>query len=344
MPDFIESLKLEIELRATKYPLFIDTIYFGGGTPSIIPINLLEEVVRVIKLNFKISDNPEITIECNPDDINRDYLEKILHLGFNRISIGNQSFNDTDLYKMGRRHNSAQGLNSIDEAKKSGFKNISVDFIYGLPWSSENLFLENLNVLKNIEVHHVSAYHLSIENKTRFYNLNQQGKLGYLNDQGSYNQYLLLCDVLTQIGMTHYEVSNFCKPGYESKHNSSYWNQISYIGFGAGGHSFVDNKRFWNKPDLKNYISKKFSLIYREENLSKTDRFNEMIMLGLRTINGVNIEDCRENFPEFYNDFYIKAKKWCGNNKLYIIENRLICNEKNWFQVDGIIQDFIIQN
>lgn len=342
IPQFVENLKSEIALRAPDFNFQIDTIYFGGGTPSLLKPEHLTEILNAFKSFFLISDKAEITIECNPDDLSVSYLNEILNRGFNRLSIGIQSFNDLDLQKMQRRHNSHQAKMAVDNAIKVGFNNIGVDFIYGLPWSNRQSFLENLAAFQNLPVQHISAYHLTIEKGTSFFNMKRNGLLNELSDVESLEQYLLLCDGLGKAGKIHYEVSNFCIPGYFSQHNTSYWKGVAYLGFGPGSHSFVENKRFWNKSNLKQYLTSRFDLLQEEETLSRAERYNEMIMLGLRTMWGINMEHCNINFTEYFQGFNQTAEKWIDRGWLTVLNNHLICKEEHWFQVDRIIEDFLI--
>ena len=200
IPQFVENLKSEIALRATDFNYPINTIYFGGGTPSLLKPEHLTEILNAFKNFFIISDKAEITIECNPDDLSVSYLNEIFNRGFNRLSIGIQSFNDLDLQKMQRRHNSHQAKMAIDNAIKVGFNNIGVDFIYGLPWSNRQSFRENLAVFQSLPVQHISAYHLTIEKGTSFFSLKRNGFLNELSDVESLEQYLLLCYGLSKVG------------------------------------------------------------------------------------------------------------------------------------------------
>ncbi len=344
IPAFVDSLSKEIASNSHNFPFEVNTIYFGGGTPSLLSAKLLKVVLDLFYKHYNVSNDSEITIECNPDDLNPSYLDEIINIGFNRLSIGIQSFNDVDLVKMGRRHNANQGFRVIQGAVKAGFNNIGVDFIYGLPWSNRDSFLQNLDFFKNLPVQHISAYHLSIEKGTAFHKKKLMGQMKEINDSESLEQYLLLCNGLHQVGMDHYEVSNFSKPGCFSRHNSSYWKGVPYLGFGPGSHSYVNNKRFWNKAFLNHYLSGQFNLLYQEETLSNVDRYNEMIMLGLRACWGVDMERCRLEFADLYKFFLTLADKWCKRGLLYIEESHLKCREESWFQVDGIIEDFIVSN
>lgn len=339
---FLNSLKQEIALKSTSFPYPIQTIYFGGGTPSLIKSEYLKDILILLQQYYNVNTNCEITIECNPDDLSKIYLDEILAVGFNRLSIGIQSFNDSDLKIMGRRHNAAQAFATIDDSKKAGFTNIGVDFIYGLPWSNLDSFTSNLKTFANLDVQHISAYCLSIEKGTAFFAKMEKGLVHELDDSKSLDQYNMLCHEFNKSGFEHYEVSNFCRKGFYSQHNSAYWKGIPYLGFGPGSHSYKQGVRFWNKPDIKLYYEGNLGLLERMETLTKLDSYNEMIMLGLRTIWGVNIEVCKIQFPEYFSHFMLKMNKYCNNGLLFQNGENLKCYEKSWFMVDGIIEDFML--
>ena len=327
-----------MNFRAETFLFPIETVYFGGGTPSLLISNQIEEIISAVFENYEVTTNPEITCECNPDDLSFDYLKNIREAGINRLSIGIQSFSDNDLQFMGRRHNSKQAFKAIERSIKAGFENIGVDMIYGLPCSNHKLFSENLKKFADLPVQHLSAYNLTIEKDTPFFKKN----LKELDDDESFRQYLILCETLKSRGMIHYEVSNFCKNGCHSQHNSSYWEGKPYLGIGAGSHSYYNGKRCWNKQDLRLYNSDNFNLIREEEILSETNKFNEQIMLGLRTRRGINLNQTETCFKSFFDDFIKTAIKWQDKGALYIENNHLICREEKWFIVDGVIEDFIV--
>ncbi len=336
---FIESLLSEISLRANEFEHKINTIYFGGGTPSLLKRDFIEKIFIQLKNNFLFNDNFEWTVEANPDDINEDYLKSLKNIGVNRLSIGTQSFNDKDLREMGRRHNAQQAIDSIKVAQNVGFDNISIDLIYGLPWSNDVEFEKNIKIISTLNVQHISAYHLIFEEGTNFYSLLKKGIMKEMDDEQSLNQFLILSKKLKETGFLQYELSNFCIPNYESKHNSSYWNGEPYIGFGPGSHSFYNNKRKWVKGELRLYNAKKFDKIIEEEVLTIADKYNEAIMLGLRTEKGVDLNFIKNNFEKYYFNISSKSKKWIDKNLLVIDDNFLKCTPKGWFLSDAIIED-----
>jgi oxygen-independent coproporphyrinogen III oxidase len=339
---FFKALKQEIIQLAPNFPYIIQTLYFGGGTPSLLKSGMYEELFQLLKSQFDFGVDVEMTIEANPDDLTPGYIHDLLNIGFNRISIGIQSFQDADLQEMGRRHSAEQALQSIHNAHQGGFRNIGMDLIYGLPWSSTKVFENNLNIFKSLPVNHLSAYHLTFEEGTPFERLLKRGVYTEMKDSKSFEQYELLCRFTANNGYEHYEVSNFSQPGFRSRHNSSYWNGSPYIGFGPGSHSYFNGKRSWNKPDLMTYNSGIGSGISEEESLKKEDLFNEAIMLGLRTSDGVHLQHLQSVHPQFYEAFSKRTVKWMEKGDLYLQMNRLICTEKSWFIVDSIIKDLFI--
>lgn len=339
---FFKVLKQEILSYAALFPHPIETLYFGGGTPSLLKSGMYKELFQILKSHYHFTADVEITIEANPDDLNATYIEDLLDIGFNRISIGIQSFHDTDLQEMGRRHNADQSLKAIHAAYQGGFRNIGMDLIYGLPWSNIAQFKENLDIFKTLPVNHLSAYHLTFEEGTPFHRLLQRGVYSEINDSDSYRQYELLCDYTARQGFEHYEVSNFSKAGFRSKHNSSYWNGVPYIGFGPGSHSYYHGKRRWNKSDLVTYNKGDWSKVSEEELLKKEDVFNEALMLGLRTADGIDLDQLKSIDVAYFDDFSKRIVNWVKKGDVYKDKNKLICTEKSWFIVDSIIKDLFI--
>jgi len=336
--NYIQSLKNELNYRAESFCFPIKTIYFGGGTPSLLKTNQIEEIILTIFEKYDVLPNPEITCECNPDDLNFEYLKKLREVGINRLNIGIQSFLDNDLQFMNRRHNAKQALDAVEQSIKAGFDNIGVDMIYGLPWNNQKSFSENLKKFADLPVQHLSAYHLTIEKDTPFSKRN----IKELDDTESFRQYKLLCETMNNKGMIHYEVSNFCLPDFHSKHNSSNWEGKPYLGIGAGAHSFYKGKRFWNKQDISIYKSDNFNFVREEEILTENNKFNELIMLRLRTYKGIDLSKTETEFQQFFKNFMKTAKKWQENGVLYVENNHLKCREEKWFIIDKVISDFVV--
>lgn len=274
----------------------LKTLYFGGGTPSLLTPSVLKNLTEI----FNFSENPEITIELNPDDITAEYLAGIKDAGINRISIGSQTFDDNILKLIGRRHNSAQIINSVESAKKAGFENISLDLIYGLP----NQTLEGLEKdLKNclmLDIQHLSTYGLKIDDGS-YWRVNPPKDLP--DDDTQADMYELINDIMTKNGFRRYEVSNFSKSGYESKHNLNYWNNSEYYGFGVSAHGYKDGVRYSNFETLEEYLQNptehKFS-----KKLSEKEMLEESIFLGFRKTDGINVKEIEGRFGINFSEKY----------------------------------------
>ncbi len=293
MPDFLSSLECEMEEKASYLegePL--ETIYFGGGTPSLIPMNRLRNLFEKISRNFSLAPGCEITLEANPDDLSRIYLHE-LHLStpVNRLSVGIQSFRDPDLKVLNRRHSSKQAIECIEDAKRAGFMNITIDLIYGLPDMDLTAWRSNLEIAFSMDVQHLSAYHLTIEPNTAMARMTSRGLIHLPGEGDSTEQFLLLNQRAVENGFEHYEISNLAKKGYLSRHNSNYWNQKKYLGLGPSAHSFNRVSRQWNVSHLKKYIDaiRSGSSYSESEILDEKTKFNEYLMLSLRTDRGIRM-------------------------------------------------------
>ena len=270
----------------------ISSIYFGGGTPSVLSIKEIDEILGAVYSHYNVEKNAEITFECNPDDLTQDYLRELKFVGINRLSIGVQSFNDEYLKWMNRSHDASQSKKSIEYGAEAGFNNITLDLIYGLPQLSNKEWSANLNEALSLPVNHLSAYSLTMEENTPYIKLVNQGKYKKPSDDISSSHYQILVQQTTDLGWEHYEVSSFCKPGNYSKHNSSYWSGNKYIGVGPSAHSYDGNSRYWNVSDNKSYlecISTK-KRYFESEELTVSNRVNEYLLTGLRTKWGVDLE------------------------------------------------------
>ncbi|MGQ1889530.1 radical SAM family heme chaperone HemW [Thermophagus sp. OGC60D27] len=343
--QFIEKLFEEIVERRSFFEnteKSISTIYFGGGTPSLFSEKYFNDVLNRISTHYSLENNVEITIEVNPDDLNLEYLKSLYSIGINRLSIGVQSFYDVDLKKMGRRHDAAQSRQVLEWAFQSGFQNVGADLIYGLPWSNAATFLSNLDILKEYPVKHLSAYHLTIEQGTYFGRLKRNNKLVEIDDSESEALFWKLHDKTIHMGFEHYEISNFCKDGLYSKHNTAYWNDEPYLGLGPGAHSFDGKKRYWNKSDLQQYIKNGFSDGLASETLDGYDRFNEFLMLRLRTARGICIKQVENCFENGWKKIETKIRKWVNDGFLEVNDGFIYGSRKGWFVIDGIIKDLFI--
>jgi oxygen-independent coproporphyrinogen-3 oxidase len=287
--EMVSSIAKEMEIRAKEIDEEINTIYFGGGTPSLLHISLLETLMNSARKHYNINDQAEITLEANPDDIDLEKAEAWKALGINRFSIGIQSFADENLKWMNRAHNAKQSITAIDIIKQTGFTNYSIDLIYGTPGQSMEGWAKDLRTAFELGVPHLSCYALTVEEKTALNSLIQRGELLGVNQDEQADRFETLMQLSANAGYHHYEISNFALSGYESKHNSAYWEGVVYLGFGPSAHSFDGNKRKWNISNNNAYIKSltNHMLPHKEETLSKKDVLNEYIMTALRQSKGI---------------------------------------------------------
>jgi oxygen-independent coproporphyrinogen-3 oxidase len=294
--EMINCLTKEIELQIPYLKnQTIETIYFGGGTPSLLSFSELNSILKAIRLNYSVDSSAEITLEANPDDINRESLNEWKSAGINRLSIGLQSFRKEDLIWMNRAHSSQEALNCVKLAKEAGFNNISVDLIYGLPNFTLDDWKKNIQTVISFGIQHVSAYCLTVEEKTVLSKWVEQKKIVPANEDDQSDQFETLLSELENAGIEQYEISNFSIPEFHSKHNSNYWKGKHYLGIGPSAHSFNGISRSWNVSNNKEYIKKikEQGIWFETEKLSVKDQFNELILIGLRTSVGVNIEQLK---------------------------------------------------
>ncbi|MCX6236358.1 MAG: radical SAM family heme chaperone HemW [Bacteroidia bacterium] len=339
-----ELVKFEIkELVSRKDYLnkeLIETIYFGGGTPSLLSIDNISELLNCTKQNFVISNECEITFEANPDDLDEEYLKCLYSLEINRLSIGIQSFNDSILKFLGRRHNSKKLQYIIETAQNIGFTNISVDLIFGIPGMELSTYLESLNRVIKLNVQHISAYSLTISKGTLFYKMLKNNKLNEINEEDLINQFNKTIDLLSDNGFLHYEISNYAKEGFKSRHNCSYWENVKYLGIGPSAHSYNLVSRQWNISDTKKYCSNidQLKCFYEVEFLTNNDHFNEYIITGLRNSNGVSKKYIIENFDEKIScHFMKKIKNLYNDNLIYFNSDKIVLTRKGI-----LISDYIL--
>ncbi len=342
IPEFITALQTEIDSKSKIFKnKTIKTIYFGGGTPSLLSIQQIKILLTYIAKNFNISQHVEITFEANPDNLTFEYLQKLKDTEINRISIGIQSLNDKILKFLRRKHSSKTALKCIENATRLGFNNISIDLIYGIPGLTNQTWINNLHNVLSLPVQHLSAYHLGIEKGTLLFKQFQNNLFQNIDEDKSFQQYLSLIEISNKMGFLQYEISNFSKPSMESKHNSAYWKHIDYLGFGPSAHSFYDNSRSYNVNNLSEYI-KNPKNNFEKEHSSKTDLHNEVIMLSLRTKLGLNLSNYEHVFGQM-NLITLKKKISKFNNSLYnITENQLNLTDKGMFISDGIIEKLFL--
>jgi oxygen-independent coproporphyrinogen-3 oxidase len=344
--EFIQSLVKEIELKKKKInSSAILTLYFGGGTPSILSKIEFKEVIKKLKESIDLSQLIEFTIEVNPDDITQEKLDFWLENGVNRLSIGTQSFRDSDLKLMNRAHSGNEALNSIHLAKKAGFSNISIDLIYGIPGLNNSNWIENLEKVVSLGIPHVSSYCLTVEEKTALSHLIKTKKIAIPDEEIASEQFLIMIDYLEKYGIHQYEISNFSKIGMESKHNKSYWSGELYHGLGPGAHSFNGENRYWNISNNQQYFKSIEQGIIPEEIeiLSLENKYNELIMTSLRTREGIDMERMSKLFSnEIISDFEKNINKWINSGKIIKLENQYILSKEGRFFADGIASDLFI--
>lgn len=291
---FVDALKKEIRGRSKEFAQIgetVNTIYFGGGTPSVLRATQLGSILNTIRKYYPICVNePEITIEVNPDDVTPAFMRYIKEAGFNRLSIGVQSFYDSHLKWMNRRHTGEQAIIAFNFAREAGFKNISIDLMFGFEGLTTHTWKENIKTAISLSPEHISCYQMCVERETKLYTQYLSGEYVELNDQASLRQFTSLQTHLAEAGYMQYEVSSFCKPAMESRHNSAYWNFTPYLGFGPAAHSFNGVERVWNCKGVNSYINgvQKGTRLYKAEAISAKDRFNEFVMLSLRTTKGMD--------------------------------------------------------
>lgn len=321
----------------------VSTIYFGGGTPSILSLDNLNQIITCIEKNFNVQSDAEKTLEANPENISLDYAFGLKSLGFNRISLGVQSFDDKDLKLLNRSHNSLMAKQAILTLQQVGFKNISVDLISNLPNTTLSSWKKNLERVFFYSIPHISCYTLMREEGTMLDILLKKEKLQFISEEEQLEQMDFTMDFLAEKGYNHYETSSYAIPGFESKHNTRYWQNGEYIGFGAAAHSFVGNTRFWNESNVKEYVKRinegNFSKKGREEKLSLKDRYNEYVMLRSRLSNGLNSEYVKDNLPEYYSYFLTKLSKIKRDGYL-TLDNKL--TRKGWQLQDRMILELAL--
>jgi len=345
--DLIACLVKEIELRKDELQnTTIETIYFGGGTPSLLASNEIETLVNAVYQNHKVVANPEITLEANPDDLSEEKIIELFKSSINRLSIGIQSFFEHDLKLMNRAHNADEAKNCLSLATRY-FDNISVDLIYGIPDCTNQQWLQNINIALGFGISHISSYALTVEPKTALAKFIEKGIIKNVDDEKAEAQFIILIDELEKANFVHYETSNFGKEGFFSINNTSYWLGKSYLGIGPSAHSFNGKQRSWNVRNNAKYIKSigQNALPIERETLSKNDRYNEYIMTGLRTIWGVSLDKVKTNFGEKFVEYLEnQSKKYITQELLYIDNEILKTTKKGKFLSDGIASDLFMLN
>lgn len=342
---YIGALCREIEMRRNYLQgEKIGTIYFGGGTPSQLSREDFAQVFAAIERTFGSITAGEITLEANPDDLTEEYLQSLTSLPFNRISMGIQTFRDDTLRLLNRRHNAQQAIDAVARCKRAGFDNISIDLIYGLPGETADSWTADLQKAISLNVNHISAYHLIYEEGTRMYEMLQQHCVEEVDEDSSVEFFSTLIDELTKAGYEHYEISNFCKPGKHSRHNTSYWQGIKYMGCGPSAHSFDGMSREWNVSSLHKYIEaiENGGRDYEMEELDLTTRYNEYIITTMRTQWGADIVTLEQRFGTKLKDYCLHmAQSYINDGKLSLSGNTLKLTRDGIFVSDGIMSDML---
>lgn len=340
-----EAMKKETILRSKEIDLPIESIYFGGGSPSLLNPKLIDELIELIKLNFKLEDKTEVTLEVNPDDVASDYLIDLRKAGINRVSIGVQSFLDRDLTLMNRAHKCHQALNALELISKN-FTNYSLDLIYGMPYSSLTDWKQNLETALNFNPPHISVYALTIEEKTALYYKVKKGEVALLSEEAVEEQYQYMVQKFEGLGYINYEFSNFGKPGFFSKNNQNYWKGKPYLGIGPSAHSFdgIDIRR-WNVSNNQLYLNsiEEGKLPFEQEKLTLKDRYNEYLMTGLRTTEGISLLHIQETFGIHY-AIYLEEEAQRHLSKEYFFwdGDHLKVSAKSKFLTDGLASDLFM--
>jgi oxygen-independent coproporphyrinogen-3 oxidase len=343
---YLKALIKEAELR--KHYLSeekIKTIYFGGGTPSVLSIKELDYLLNKLFNLYNIDNEPEITMEMNPDDIDSGFLADLKKTAVNRLSIGIQSWNDRDLKMMNRRHDAAQAEKALNGANRAGFTNISADLIYGLPGMNNDMWLANLEKTFSFDIRHLSAYHLTIEPGTVFGKMKEKGLMTETDEEESASEFSLLVEKAAESGFKQYEISNFARDGYMSVHNTNYWRQVNYSGLGPSAHSFNGYSRQWNISDVNRYIKAINSgrVFYENEDLDTKTRFNEYIMTSLRTMWGIDLDYIERVFEKEGYDFVINISgKFREYGMMKLDKKTLVLTNQGKLISDNIISDFMM--
>jgi oxygen-independent coproporphyrinogen-3 oxidase len=310
MEEYVEAIIKEFQnLRLKVQNLKFETIYFGGGTPTLLPIYSIERMMNAIFENFEIATDIECTIEGNPEQCSLEYLKELRRLGFNRISIGIQSFNDDILHFLGRYHSGNDAFSAVENAQKTGFENISIDIIYDIYLRTLQDWTQELKTSFQLPIKHLSAYSLTVEENTLLHKRISQQKIENTDEEHSLREMKTLIEEAEKFGFEHYEVSNFAFKEYHSIHNSNYWNGIPYLGFGASAHSFTDNTRRWNIANVEKYIQaiQKNEPYFEVEHLTHVEQYNEYVLLRLRTKNGVDLKHIERCFGIEKRDYLLKS-------------------------------------
>ncbi len=336
--QMVEAICKEILNRKEEHQEVIETIYFGGGTPSLLTTDQIQKILHTVYTNYMVAENPEVTLEANPDDLSEEKIIELSKTQINRLSIGIQSIFEEDLKMMNRAHNASESKKCLELATQY-FENLSVDLIYGIPNMTLQQWEQNIDFMLNLNIPHISCYALTVEAKTALEKLIATGKIPNTDEAQAHEHFLFLIDKLKKAGYDHYEMSNFGKPGFESKNNTAYWLGKKYLGIGPSAHSFNGKERSWNIANNIIYIKNIENKLptAETESLTLTDRYNEYIMTGLRTKWGVNLDYIEKEFGKTFVDYVMKeAQPFLKKNHLLLNNNILTTTNEGKFFGDGI--------
>ena len=340
--DLVKALVKEIVQKKRELTTIINTIYFGGGTPSLLEVDDLKTIIDAVYKNYNVASKIELTLECNPDDLTKQKLQELKSSGINRLSIGVQSFDGEELKFFNRAHNASEAESSIKRSQDIGFENITIDLIYGSPILTEQIWVKNLQKVNDFKVPHLSAYGLTVEPQTKLEKQIKTGCVPVLSDDNMIAQFKILIAKTKEFGLTQYEVSNFGKEGFYSQHNSNYWKGEAYLGIGPSAHSFIHDKRIWNVANNIKYIKalKNNETYAEDEIIDEKTAFNEYVLTRLRTIWGVDMDYVAKNFnPALNRHFRKEIKPYLNSSYLQTDKNKITLTQEGIFIADKITSD-----
>lgn len=345
--SFVQAVMLETVMQARYLDgETVETIYLGGGTPSLLNPLQTGQIITAVRKNFTVSDNPEITVEVNPDDVYEGYFGELAGTGVNRVSLGVQSWNDKRLKYLGRRHNAGQSAKALQLTFQEGIVNVSADLIYGVPNMTTGDLRHDLEETFAFPVTHLSAYHLTIEEGTRFGKMKKEKKLAEPDEETSNAMFSLLGSFCRERGFIHYEISNFAREGYISRHNSAYWKQVPYLGLGPSAHSFNRTSRQWNVSDVKKYIRSVSAgnVPFEKEDLDRLTTFNEYVMTSLRTMWGIDLGYVEAYYDKELHDYLINLSgKYIRYGLMHREKNTLVLTDQGRMISDNIIAELLME-
>ena len=342
IPRVVEVMHRELDNRASYIKnRHLTSIYFGGGTPSLLQPKQIEELIDHARTLFDCSEVEEITLEANPDDLNAEYIAQLQQTSINRISLGIQSFDDRVLTFMNRRHSASEARECVERLRKAGYNNISIDIIFGVAGFGDEWLRETISEAIKLGAEHISAYHLTVEERTRLGIMVRKGEYQPVSEEQSESDYRLVEEMLCKAGYEHYEVSNYAKPDYRAKHNSAYWRGVEYLGIGAGAHSFSGDDRRWCISSAKEYSEG--NIRFESEELSTTDHLNEYIMTSLRTKEGIDLQHISATYGKKECERILKqALGWQKRGAITIANNRLFIPTSEFMLSDAIIESLFL--